>query len=124
MSQIVAEMPAPAQLQHQPETPIAHVGWVPDLVSQVSNGALVTAVLAFALVPSGLLFAATPDPVFLTFFLLRDGGAAWRWATQMLSGWRRPEGRMPQAAGAAGVAGRLHDRDWESSRPSARRPSS
>jgi predicted PurR-regulated permease PerM len=100
MSQIVAEAGNGSGSINQNAN--GALGWVPDLVSQVSNGAL-DAVLAFALVPSGLLFAATLT-VFLTFFLLRDGGTAWRWATQMVSGWRRTE---VDAAGsrAAGVLG-------------------
>lgn len=78
------------------------LGWLPDIVSKVSGGALDT-VLAFALLPAGLLFGITLT-VFLTFFMLRDGEKAWRWATRMISGWRR---REVDAAGAraAGVLG-------------------
>ncbi len=78
------------------------ISWVPDLVSKVSGGAL-DAVVAFAAMPPGLLLIGTLT-VILTFFFLRDGVAAWRWATRMLAGWRRTE---VDAAGtrAAGVLG-------------------
>ncbi len=78
------------------------ISWVPDLVSKISGGAL-DAVVAFAAMPPGLLLIGTLT-VILTFFFLRDGGAAWRWATRMLAGWRRTE---VDAAGtrAAGVLG-------------------
>jgi len=78
------------------------LSWVPDLVSKISGGAL-DAVLAFAAMPAGLVFVGTLTCI-LTFFFLRDGVMAWRWATGMLAGWRRTEA---DAAGtrAAGVLG-------------------
>ena len=78
------------------------IGWFPELVSKVSGGAL-DGVVAFAAIPQGLVFVATLA-AFLTFFFLRDGEAAWRWATRMLAGWRR---REVDAAGsrAVGVLG-------------------
>ena len=78
------------------------LAWLPDLVSNVSGGAL-SAVIAFAAIPPGLVFVLTLAAI-LTFFFLRDGGAAWRWSTGRLRGWRRSE---VDAAGtrAAGVLG-------------------
>ena len=78
------------------------LGWLKDLVSQLAGGAL-DAVIAFAAIPQGLVFVTTLAAI-LTFFFLRDGEAAWRWATGMLGDWRRQE---VDAAGirAAGVLG-------------------
>ena len=78
------------------------LSWVADLVSTISGGAL-DAVLAFAAMPAGLVLVGTLTCI-LTFFFLRDGVMAWRWATRMLAGWRRTE---VDAAGtrAAGVLG-------------------
>ena len=78
------------------------LAWLTDLVSNVSSGAL-GAVIAFAAIPSGLVLVVTLAAI-LTFFFLRDGAAAWRWATARLHGWRRTE---VDAAGtrAAGVLG-------------------
>ena len=78
------------------------LAWLTDLVSKVSDGAL-GAVVAYAAISPGLLLVLTLAAI-LTFFFLRDGEAAWRWATGMLGGWRR---REVDAAGtrAAGVLG-------------------
>jgi predicted PurR-regulated permease PerM len=78
------------------------LGWLTDLVSHIAGGAL-DAVIAFAAIPQGLVFVTTLAAI-LTFFFLRDGQAAWRWATGMLGDWRRQE---VDAAGnrAAGVLG-------------------
>jgi predicted PurR-regulated permease PerM len=78
------------------------LSWVTDIVASVTGGSL-DAVVAFAAIPSGLVFVATLAAI-LTFFFLRDGATAWGWATRMLAGWRR---REVDAAGtrAAGVLG-------------------
>jgi len=78
------------------------LAWFPELISTITGGAL-DAVLAFAAMPAGLVFVGTLAAI-LTFFFLRDGVTAWRWATGMLAGWRRTE---VDAAGtrAAGVLG-------------------
>jgi predicted PurR-regulated permease PerM len=78
------------------------LAWLTDLVSKVSGGAL-EAVIAYAAISQGLVLILTLAAI-LTFFFLRDGQAAWRWATGMLGGWRR---REVDAAGtrAAGVLG-------------------
>ena len=71
-------------------------------MSKVSDGAL-DALIAYAAISPGLVLIVTLAAI-LTFFFLRDGEAAWRWATGMLGGWRRHE---LDAAGtrAAGVLG-------------------
>ena len=76
--------------------------WLTGLVATVSGGAL-GAVVAFAAMPTGLVFVCVLAGI-LTFFFLRDGDVGWRWATRMLVGWRR---REVDAAGgrAAGVLG-------------------
>ena len=78
------------------------LGWLTDLLSKVAGGAL-DAVIAFAAIPQGVALVTTLAAI-LTFFFLRDGEAAWRWATGMLGDWRRQE---VDAAGtrAAGVLG-------------------
>ena len=78
------------------------LAWLTDLTSNVTGGAL-NAVVAFAAIPQGAVFVITLTAI-LTFFFLRDGATAWRWATGMLRGWRRSE---VDAAGvrAAGVLG-------------------
>ena len=78
------------------------LAWLTDLTSNVSGGVL-NAVVAFAAIPQGAVFVITLTAI-LTFFFLRDGATAWRWATGMLRGWRRSE---VDAAGvrAAGVLG-------------------
>ena len=78
------------------------LAWLTDVVSTLSGGSL-DAVVAFAAIPQGVALITTLAAI-LTFFFLRDGETAWRWATGMVGGWRRAE---VDAAGsrAAGVLG-------------------
>jgi predicted PurR-regulated permease PerM len=100
MSQVVATSSAGSSGVDQ----AAHgsLAWLVALTSNVSGEAL-NVVIALAAVPPGLVFVVTLAAI-LTFFFLRDGAAAWRWATGRLRGWRRNE---VDAAGAraAGVLG-------------------
>jgi predicted PurR-regulated permease PerM len=100
MSQIVTEATSGSSGIDQAAS--GSLGWLTDLVSHTTGGAL-DAVLAFAALPAGLVLVITLSAI-LTFFFLRDGVAAWRWATSMVGGWRR---REVDAAGAraAGVLG-------------------
>jgi len=100
MGEIVAQ--STAGISSADQAANGSLAWITDLVSTISGGAL-DAVIAFAAMPAGLVFVATLAAI-LTFFFLRDGEMAWRWATRMLAGWRR---REVDAAGgrAAGVLG-------------------
>jgi predicted PurR-regulated permease PerM len=100
MGEIVAQSTAGASSASQSAN--GSLDWLSQLVSTVSGGAL-DAVIAFAAMPTGLVFVGVLAAI-LTFFFLRDGEVGWRWATRMLVGWRR---REVDAAGgrAAGVLG-------------------